>query len=1055
MKRFCQTFLLLLLVAALVLPIVACGNKEGNGDTTGDGTEIDLTGISFKNTTKYYNGSEQTLKITGTLPTGVQVRYEYWNADNTEKVSDTGATEIGSYTVRAIFTKSGSADKTLTAKLVIKQGTPINLANVRFKIESADYDGEYHKATEKCLKGNSEPERTMIRFEYWNADNTQMVDDGNLGVKEAGIYTVRAIYSDPAGTYADAYVTAQLIISKSYTIAYNGPAGTEYPTSNPKLYSLAGINEDVILLEDATLEDHAFEGWYVDDGSGNKRLIKEISPATLPNGGNITLTAQFHLYAAYPKPYEYTTNVTEAPTALPAIPGYNETQKDAVCILDMSLLSNADTIGDDLKQYGIKYNNLSSNMDSTGKIKAALPAEGGGYGLQWGEYHWQEGGQYAASMEITKPNSLGYNLQNYDLLEFWVYSANATDQVFTVFFMTGGVDSQSMTFDVELNYSGWKKFSVRMKGSTEDLYAPAGIKDTISSIRFIGYPNKNLRSTHANIATEEMADVQNFIYFSNFYLTNYKSDFDATSNLPKIDLTRTLRNMAALTRKANLTDAEVADLIGKMNLTADGTAITADAENVFNDFTAPADTAAYKAIYERLYNMATAWKCTDSTYYQSEALLNAVVAGMNFMAENSYALIAHRPALDDNMADSCLYIADVMNIFGDYLSAKHAQSWGALVLEYYPSSIGTSTDAFLSSYIYASIQMALGNVREAITGFGQLVHAFSNREIVLTSSAADLTRFTILVSAMTDNMVTDSFVTGLFNWFYDAVDAMLVDGKTPAMLSGCDIVPYIRALLVIYPRAEQETQKKFASYIKMYMEKDAGLAARLAAAQVYDAEATSLAAILASTTASAVPSTEYIGVYEAIGTAIYKTQNGYLLITPNGVYANGIDASAITATPADSTFYGTAANGAIALVRGQQMIAIYNGTVTVADVSANSLVAGDDTVKILIVAPAVTNELALTDSFFALAGAPMIAISEADTSTGNKQLTVYAYAGQTTLCVNGVFKAKNLDGWTVAPDADGGISIITINPDATDTYTNKPVGKIISRTLEVDTTAGA
>ena len=103
MKRFWQTFLLLLLVAAMVLPIVACG---GNKDNT-NGNEIDLSGIGFNAATKYVNGSEQTLTISGKLPDGVTVRYEYWNADNTEKVSDTGVKNIGTYTVRAIFSKSG------------------------------------------------------------------------------------------------------------------------------------------------------------------------------------------------------------------------------------------------------------------------------------------------------------------------------------------------------------------------------------------------------------------------------------------------------------------------------------------------------------------------------------------------------------------------------------------------------------------------------------------------------------------------------------------------------------------------------------------------------------------------------------------------------------------------------------------------------------------------------------------------------------------------------------------------------------------------------------
>lgn len=1048
MKRFWQTFLLLLLVAAMVLPIVACG---GNKDNT-NGNEIDLSGIGFNAATKYVNGSEQTLTISGKLPDGVSVRYEYWNADNTEKVSDTGVKNIGTYTVRAIFSKSGFADRTLTAKLVIKEGTAINLVNVTFRIDSVDYDGEYHKATEKNLRGKSSPERTKIRFEYWDANNEVMVDNGDLGVKEAGIYTVRAVYSDPSGKYADAYVTAQLIISKSYRLTYTGPEGTVFPAGNPSIYSLAGISEEKILLEDASLADHAFVGWYV-TSAGVETKVTEISRATFPNGGDIELVAKFTHYAKYPQPYQYTTGSTAAPSTLPAIPGYGMTQKNAVTILDVSRLTNQETIDEDLKQYGIKYNNAvggnPGNYNSKGKIPAAIPAAGGGYGLQWTEYHWQAGGQYAASMEIHSPNSSGYTLQNYDMVEFWVYSENATNQVFTIFIIMED-DKVAMTFDVHLDYSGWKKFSVRINGGKNEFYAPAQTKDTITQIRFIGFPSPDLRSTAANLATEEMKDVVNFIYFSNIYLTKYASDYNVQTTLSDVDLVRTIGNFASLTRKSELDDAAVAALLEKMNLDADGTSIPTDAASVFSDFNGPANSADFKAIYKRLYDLATAWKCTgNTTYYNNETLLNAIVAGMNYMAEHSYHLVANLPALDADMTASCLYIADIMNILGARLSAEHGQSWGTVVLKYFPSSLGTSADAFLSSYINASVNICRRNVREAVIGLGQLAYVFSNREIVLASDDANIARITALLSVATENMLPDKFVSAFYDWFYACIDAMTVDGKTPAELTAYDIVPYLRAALLLYPRANAETQNKFASYLKLYLAKDAGLEARLTAAAEYDAELVALTAAKANSTAAAEPTVEVATVYEAIGTAIYKTANGYVIVTPDGVYAKGIDASAISKTAANDTFYACAANGAIAMVRGTQLITIYKDTVTVADVSAGALTAGDDDVQILVAAPTIKTEVKFTDGFFTLATTPVIAIAKKDGA--NYQLTVYAYAGATDLYVKGVFRNKNLSGWVV--EAEDTRTIISVDPAAKD-LNGKVIGKIITRTLEAKTTAG-
>lgn len=1049
MKRFWQICLLMLLVVAMVLPIIACGKTDDKGDGTnnngnGNGTEIDLTGISLKGAQVNADGKVKTLAITGKLPDGVQVRYEYWNEENTEKVSDTGVTAVGKYTVRAIFTKSGCADKTLTARLVLLEGTPIDLSSVRFTLSSVDYDGEYHKALEKNLRGNSNPQRVNIRFEYWNADETVMVDDGQLGVKDPGVYIVRAIYSDPKGDYIDAYVTAKLIISETYNVRYTGPDGTVFPTDNPNTYSLARIDEEPVSLKHPSLEGYSFEGWfYTNAATGVEKLVEELSTANFSTGGDITLTAKFHKQAPFPETYRYTTDLpAELPTELPAIPGYDKIQKDAVCILDMSNFSDPETVADELTKYGIKYANLTSDMNSTGMIKAATPATGGGYALRWGDYEWRDDGQYASSMVIGKPNSMGYNLANYNLLEFWVYSAAVTEQeqAFTVFIMTGGTNNLTMTYTVKLDYSGWKKFSIRLNGSTSDLYAPAGIKDTITEIRLLGTPNRELRSTEANIATEEMKDQHNYIYFSNFYLTNYKSSYSIPGNLPEIDLVRTRMAMSTLTRKATLTDAEIAALLGKMNLNADGTAIADDATRVFNDLSDIATIQDYKPICERLCNMATAWKCPTSTYYKSEALLNAVVAGINaLMPPSQEDLVAIRPAYDADIAAICLSIADTMNVFGDYLGREHALSWGSMILEYYPSSIGTSTDAFLASYIYVTVQMGLGNVREAVTGIGQLAHAFENREITLATTAVDFTRFTSLFAVMTDNMITDDFIGAIFNWFYECVDAMTIDGKVPTMLTGCDLVPYIRALLPMYARATTEVQNKFASYVKMYMAKDAGLANRLAAAQVYDVEATALAAIQANGTAAATPVTDYVGVYEAIGMALYKTANGYLLITPNGVYTSGdIDASAITAVAADATFYGRAADGALALVRGTQLIAVYNGQVTVANTSEGALVAGDDAVRILVVSPTLADPKELNDNFYAAVGTPIIAIAKIDAEAGTVRMTVYAYAGETSLGINRVCVSQNMDGWKVNPDADSGTSTILIDPDAKDSA-GKPV----------------
>lgn len=1004
------------------------------------GEYVDLTGVSFADKSVAYTGSSLTLTVGGTLASGVQVRYEYWDAADTYQVASDGVTDVGIYTVHAIFS-DGTHEATLRAKLSVTGASkrPIDTSGITISETVVTYEeGTVHKFNKRDIKGKTNPERVVVRIEYWNADNTVKCADESEGVSEAGTYTVRVIYTVKDNPlYEETYVTARMIVDRSYNIFYYGPTGYTVEKENATIYSPATAAKEPIVLNDAILADSQFEGWFLCDENGQnvtETKITTIDAAVAASGGDIYLCAKFHPYAPYPNPYEYTTNVTTAPTSLPAIPGYGDLQKDAVCILDMTTLMDADTLEENLNVMGVKYNNAkegnSGNMNAKGWYKPALPAAGGGAGLEWGHYHYTTDGQYAVSMEFSKPNSTGYNLRAYNLMEFWVYSANATEQVFTIFIKTGGEDVKSMTYDVHLDYSGWKKFSVLMPGSKND-FLSYGILDTITEIRFLGWPSSDLRSNNANMGLESMKDVENFVYFSNFYITSYDSAYTAETILSEKDLVQTITNRTGMTLKAEISDAEVEALLGKMNLEADGKSITSSATNVFNDLEKPTTTTAYRAVYERLWQMATAWSDRSSTYYRSETLLNAVVAGMNDMAALSHDLMAGTlPAQDAQVTDCCLYIADVMNILGDYLSEKHAQSWGAIVLRYFPSSLGVSTDAFLSSYINASVNMGMRNVREALTAIRQIAHVFTAREITLaTATDAELTRFTALVASMSENMLPSGFVADLFDWFYEAVDAFTVDGQVPTQLASADLVPYLRAMLLLWDAADEETQSDFAAHLKLYMAKDDTLEMRLAAARVYDAEATALTAVKAHAVTACEPSTSFIGVFESTGCALYKTATAYLYISPNGVCADGIDASAISATADLNDFRGYAADGALALVRGTQKVIVYNGTVTVAGEEVSYLVGGDENLRVFITSK--TTQGSTISGFWKLANAPVIAIAKGETVGDVYDLTVYTYTGiDVNLRVDGQYAAASSDDYDIEPN-DYGTTDITIRTPQT------------------------
>ncbi|MGN1207326.1 MAG: hypothetical protein ACI4SP_03405, partial [Eubacteriales bacterium] len=397
-------------------------------------------------------------------------------------------------------------------------------------------DGNYHKMELESLSQDKDTERYEWTFEYWNADMTEKVADGGVGVKDPGTYTVKAICTDPSGRYSSNFVTAILIIDQSYTIHYHMPDGAVKAEANPELYSLTSEDQN---LSTASLDGYKFKGWYDNASYTGDPITTLYIQRDYADGGDIDLYGKFLPYSTAPTAYTYTTDVTEAPTTLPPIPGFNEMSEDAVCIIDVSQITE-EALAQDSKPFGFKYSSVGAAYYGGGGMEAAIPAEGGGYGVEWNNYHYIEGTtDYVSLLQFQKPTSTGYSRDLYDTLEFWVYSANATDQVFTIFLgLNNKPETDSLTFNVRLNYSGWKKFSVLLSGATSDadFYTPASSRGNITEFRIFGRPATNMRADKANISIEEMKDVTNFIYFSNFYVTSHKSSYPTFTNVVATEL---------------------------------------------------------------------------------------------------------------------------------------------------------------------------------------------------------------------------------------------------------------------------------------------------------------------------------------------------------------------------------------------------------------------------------------------------------------------------------------------------------------------------------------
>lgn len=161
-------------------------NKPANMKATLTVTGFDLGDVKFTNKTVVYNGEEQTLTLTGTLPEGLSVEYKYYS----DEACQTEATEIknaGTYYVTAIITDAEQKSETLKATLTIEKAdvTGISLGDVAY-----DYDGE---AKSIAIIGNLPMGITVSYKFYSDADCTAEVAAAD--VKNAGVYYAKAIFT--------------------------------------------------------------------------------------------------------------------------------------------------------------------------------------------------------------------------------------------------------------------------------------------------------------------------------------------------------------------------------------------------------------------------------------------------------------------------------------------------------------------------------------------------------------------------------------------------------------------------------------------------------------------------------------------------------------------------------------------------------------------------------------------------------------------------------------------------------------------------------------------
>lgn len=185
----------------------------------------DLSGIKFDNKVVQYSGQPQTISITGTLPVGVSVAYEYYSdAEHKNKVEAANVVNVGTYYAVASFTGAEGYKKPadMTATLTVSK---LDLSGISFTDKEVPYSGE---AQEITITGKL-PEVLSVSYEYYSDDKFTVKVDADK-VVSAGTYYVKAIISGKDETEQET-LTAKLVITPvapgtivlaDKTVDYNG-----------------------------------------------------------------------------------------------------------------------------------------------------------------------------------------------------------------------------------------------------------------------------------------------------------------------------------------------------------------------------------------------------------------------------------------------------------------------------------------------------------------------------------------------------------------------------------------------------------------------------------------------------------------------------------------------------------------------------------------------------------------------------------------------------------------------------------------------------------------
>lgn len=237
----------------------------------------DFIGVTFKDKTVVYTGTEHILDEVTNAPEGTQVTY-------TNRLN---YINVGTYAASAKLTKEGYNELVLNASLII---TPATFSNIEFSDMSVEYDAKPHK----ILITGSLPTGTTVTYQEVGGEGTnEFTEPGTYEVEATlknanfndlvlrATLTITAVLDDLYSYYSSTgNFYFQNALHKDYLYKYKDDAVVKVNSDKPQFFSEGA---DIYYISNSLLSNSIMR---YKEATNERERLSDISAAELVGDGN-------------------------------------------------------------------------------------------------------------------------------------------------------------------------------------------------------------------------------------------------------------------------------------------------------------------------------------------------------------------------------------------------------------------------------------------------------------------------------------------------------------------------------------------------------------------------------------------------------------------------------------------------------------------------------------------------------------------------------------------------------------------------------------------------